>query len=112
MAFDPDAQIFDWYQWLTTQAGHSALVGLPGALILVPWFGPFLAPLIVAAAYLLIWEIAVQRVGAGWKDALEDTACVMAGASILCGATVGIGTAATCFVAWAAFLFVGVWRRA
>ena len=112
MAFDPDAQLFDWYGWLTVQAGHIALVGLPGALILSPWFGPFLAPLIVAAAYLLLWEIAVQRVGAGWKDALEDTACVMAGASILCGAAVGIGTAAACFVGWAAFLFIGVWRRA
>ena len=112
MAFDPDAQLFDWYGWLTTQAGHSVLVGVPAALALVPWFGPFLPPLIVALAYLILWEIAVQRVGAGWKDALEDTACVMAGASLICGALVGYGTAALAFAVWAVFLVAGVIRRA
>lgn len=111
MAFDPDAQLDDWYGWLCTQAGHSALVGLPGALILLPWFGLVLAPAIVAAVYLVLWEIVVQRVGAGWADALEDTACTAAGASILCGATVGYWTAAVCFAGWGVFLLVGAARR-
>lgn len=111
MAFDPDAQLGDWYGWLCTQAGHSALVGLPAAIILAPFFGPFLAPVIVAVAYLVLWEIAVQRVGAGWADALQDTACTAAGASILCGAMVGYWTAAACFAAWAVFLLIGVVRR-
>ena len=112
MPFDPDAQLDDWYGWLTTQAGHSVLVGLPAALVLLPWFGPYLAPIIIAAAYLILWEIAVQRIGAGWKDALEDTACVMAGGSILCGMSDGYVTALVCFAAWAFFLLVGVLRRA
>lgn len=111
MSFDPDAQLDDWYQWSVVQAGHSALVGVPAALVLLPWFSPFLAPLIVAAAYLVLWEIAVQRVGSGWKDALEDTACVMAGASMICGALVGFWSAVLCFGLWAAFLAVGVVRR-
>ena len=111
MAFDPDEQLNDWYGWLTTQAGHSALVGLPGALILVPWFGPYLPPVIIALAYLVIWEGAVQRFGAGIADALTDAACVMAGASILCGALIGYGTALACFAAWALLLTFGVWRR-
>jgi hypothetical protein len=112
MAFDPDAQLFDWYGWLCTQAGHSVLVGVPAALALLPWFGPFVAPLIVAVVYLVAWEIKHQRIRAGWKDALEDTACVMSGASILCGAFVSYGTSALAFLLWAVFLAAGVIRRA
>jgi hypothetical protein len=111
MAFDPDAQERDWYGWLTTQAGHAALVGMPAAWVLVPFFGPFLAPVIVAVAYLALWEILKQRAAAGWADALTDTACVMAGASTICGAAVGYWTAATCMTAWGALLAFGVWRR-
>lgn len=111
MAFDPDAQLGDWYQWLCTQAGHSMLVGVLAALILLPWVGVLLTPPIIAAVYLVAWEIAVQRIGAGWKDALEDSACVMAGGSILCGAFVGYWTAVLCFAVWAVFLLIGVVRR-
>lgn len=111
MAFDPDSQFEDWYGWLTTQAGHSVLVGVPGALALAPWWGLYAAPVLVALIYLLVWEIAVQRVGAGWIDAVEDTACVMSGASLICGAQLSHSTAAVCFALWSAFLTLGVFRR-
>lgn len=111
MAFEPDAQQSDWYGWLTTQAGHAALVGNAGALLLFPWVGPVLSPILVALAYLVIWEAWRQRFGAGIADALTDTACTMAGASIICGALVGYGTALACFTAWCALLLFGVLRR-
>ena len=111
MALQPDAQLDDWYGWLTTQTGH-AVLGQAGAFILLPFFGPFLAPVMVALVYLVAWEWAVQRFRAGIADGLTDTACTMAGASVICGMAVGYGTAAICFAAWAALLGFGVLRRA
>ena len=35
-----------------------------------------LAPWLVTVAYLVAWEMGVQRVGAGWPDALVDTLAV------------------------------------
>lgn len=111
MVFQPDEQLNDWYGWLTVQCGHS-VIGQAGAFILLPFFGAYLAPVMVGLVYLVAWEWAVQRFRAGIGDGLTDTACTMAGASVLCGMTVGYGTAAICFAAWAALLLFGVLRRA
>lgn len=108
--FDPDEQLDDWYGWLGTQCAHAAL-GQGAAFILLPWIGPVGAPLIVAAVYFFAWEWGKQRFRAGIGDALTDTACTMAGASVLCGMSVGYGTAAICFAAWSVLLLAGVLRR-
>lgn len=67
---------------------------------------------IVIACYGLGWEVAVQRVGAGWTDAAVDTVAVA------CGALAGVAAWARRGVALAASLVVlagvaaaGVWNR-
>lgn len=37
------------------------------------------APWLVSAAYLVAWEMGLQRLGAGWPDALVDTLAVSLG---------------------------------
>jgi len=37
------------------------------------------SPWVVTAAYLVAWEMGVQRLGAGWPDALVDTLAVCLG---------------------------------
>ena len=111
MIFPPEDQR-NWYAWLTVQAGHSVLVGVPMGLALMPFLGPYISPVAVFVVYLLAWEFSVQRLGAGLADALQDSACVMAGASIICGYAVGYWTAWGALAAWAVFLAIGVYRRA
>ena len=109
--FPPDDQRDDWYRWLTNQAGHSAIVGMPAALLCLPVFGPIWAPIMVALIYALAWEWLAQM-GTDWRDSLMDTANVMAGASILCGALAfGYWTALACVVAWGCLLALGVLQR-
>lgn len=112
MIFPPDSFPRDWYQWLTNQAGHSVLVGVPAGLALMPFLGPYIAPLAVFTIYLVFWEWGKQRFGAGLADAMEDSACVMAGASLICGYEVGYWTAWGAFAVWCLFLAWGVWKRA
>lgn len=112
MIFPPDDFRNNWYGFLTNQAGHSVLVGLPMGLALMPFVGPYIAPLVVFVVYLLVWEFSIQRIGAGLADALQDSACVMAGASIICGYAVGYWTAWGALAVWAVFLAWGVRRRA
>ena len=55
--------------WLDNRTGYNLDVGT-------------LAPWLVTAVYLVAWEMGLQRVGAGWPDALADTfAVAMGGAS-------------------------------
>ncbi|MCH9838798.1 hypothetical protein K0U83_24245 [bacterium] len=110
MSFEPDEQLDDWYKWLTTQCGH-ACVGIAGGLILWPLWG-IAAPGAVFFVYLIAWEGAYQRFGAGVGDALVDSACVAAGAAVICGAFVGYWTAVAVAAVWAVFIAWGVWRRA
>jgi hypothetical protein len=80
----------DAYSWVVVALAHIAvgavLVGaLAGVIALAgPWIESRgrLALVLVVAAYLLIWEIAVQRVGAGWPDALLDTSMIAAGGAL------------------------------
>lgn len=106
----PDDYRTDWYGYACNQAGHAAIVGIPAALLLVPFFGTVPTPIIIAAVYGILWEIIIQR-GRMWADSVEDTAHVMAGSSIICGVLTGYWTALICAAAWLALLALGIARR-
>ncbi len=110
MSLQPDEQLNDWYGWATVQCGHFC-IGAAGGLALWTLWG-IIAPLAVFMAYLLVWEGAVQRFGAGVGDALADSGCVAAGAAVICGAFVGYWTAVGAFAVWAVFMAWGIARRA
>lgn len=80
----------DPYTWAAVALAHLAL-----GLVLVAVVAAILSRLaagqgstgraalaLVSAGYLLTWEIGVQQVGAGWADALTDTAMVAAGGAL------------------------------
>ena len=118
-----DADDFDGdpYAAVTSQAGHAAMVGMPlCALVLwvfVPLLGPhgeifIAAPIIVAAAYFILWE-GVYQGFALFADSLMDTASVMAGASIFSVAAMAdLLTASICLFAWLVVMAIEWWRRA
>lgn len=109
--FDADSFPGDPYSYLTNQAGHAYLVGVPAALIVAPWWGLIAAPAAIAVAYAVFWEWLVQR-GRDWRDSFEDSVHVMAGASVICGSLSGdVMTAAACLGAQMVLLAVGVYRR-
>ena len=111
MIFEPDDFAGDWYGYATNQSGHAYLVGLPAALIVAPWWGLIAAPAVIAVAYAVFWEWLVQH-GRDWRDSLEDSVHVMAGASVICAALSGdVLTVAGCLAAQVALLGLGVWRR-
>ena len=111
MIFAPDDFDGDPYGFLTNQAGHAYLVGCPLALAAAPAFGLLAAPVVVGIGYALIWERVIQR-GRDWRDSLEDSVHVMAGASVICGALSGDWlTVWGCLAAQGALLGSGVWRR-
>lgn len=85
----PDAFQADAYGWVTNQLSH-ALVGLVLVALVSfllsrsEWIedkGLFALALVVAG-YFIGWEVAWQLVGAGWTDALEDTAFVALGGAV------------------------------
>jgi hypothetical protein len=111
MFLDPNSFRRDPYGYLTNQAGHAYLVGAPLSMTLSPWVWLLAVPVIVAVAYGLIWELGVQR-GRLWRDSLEDTVHVLAGASVMVAALTGdVLLVAECMGAQAGLLAVGVWRR-
>lgn len=111
MILDPNSFRRDPYRYLTNQAGHAYMVGAPLALVLSIWAPALAAPVLVALAYGLVWEIGVQR-GRLWRDSLEDTVHVLAGASVMTAALTGNALlVAECMGAQAGLLAVGVWRR-
>lgn len=75
----PEAQA-GAYEWAAVLLAHG-FIGL-ALVAVVAWATgrPMLAWFAVVAVYLLLWEVMVQRVGAGWDDALTDTFAVAAGA--------------------------------
>lgn len=107
----------DWYGYATNQAGHAAIIGGGLALLALTVLPALWVPPLVALAYGVIWEWAIQR-GRMWWDSLEDTAHVMAGAAPPAAAVYGAAdfwfmwaTLAACYGAWVAVLSVGVIRR-
>lgn len=120
---DPDDYDDDPYGHVTNQAGHAAIVGV-GLCLALLWVGwPVLwVPVVVAGVYAGGWEWGVQRYlwrrQFDWRDSIMDTACVMAGASILCGALYDVTdlrnpllTVTAAWTAWLALVFWGGLRR-
>jgi len=80
----------DAYTWAAVALAH-AMIGLVAVAIVAalitraaPWIEGRgrLALVIVGGLYMLVWEIGVQGVGAGWADALTDAAFVAAGGAV------------------------------
>lgn len=106
-----DAQPGDWYGWLTNQAAHMALVGIPVTLALVAVGVPlWLAPIIAAAVYAVVWEWLIQR-SKDVADSLTDTAMTMAGAMFVAAILHDFWTAVLTFALYAALSVAGVARR-
>ena len=59
MTLAPSSYPRDAYGFMTNQAGHAYLVGVPAALAL-SGFG-MAAPFIVGAAYAALWDLGYQR---------------------------------------------------
>ena len=112
--FDPDDFAGNPYGHITNQAGHAAMVGIPAGAALVAMGWPLVqAPIVVAAVYLVLWEWMLQRNPGkwDWRDSLMDTACVMAGASMVSGFMTNLATGAVCWAVWAAVVLWGGLRR-
>lgn len=112
----PDDFDTDPYGHVTNQAGHAALIGMPlGVAFLALGLPLWAAPLAVALSYGLIWEWDFQRLVWGrsfdWRDSLMDTACVMAGASMVSGFLYNLLSGAICLFAWAVVVIWGGIRR-
>lgn len=115
MMLPPDNFDTDPYGYLTNQAGHAALVGMPAGVLLMLAVPVWLAPILVALIYAVAWEWGWQRWRYpdrfDWRDSVMDTACVMAGASILAGFVSGFWEGAACLGAYLALVFVEGLRR-
>jgi hypothetical protein len=68
----------DAYTWAAVALAHLALGLALIAVAAAAGLRRAWALAAVVAGYLLAWEIGVQRLGAGWADALTDTAMVAA----------------------------------
>ncbi|ABN75741.1 hypothetical protein [Cereibacter sphaeroides] len=109
---EPDAQPGQPYAWLTNQAGHFAMVGLPlGIFALGLGLPPVVAPLVVVGLYLAIWEGFFQP-GSDWGDSLSDGLHVGVGAAFASAALcAGYAASVAVLAAWVPLLATGVWRR-
>jgi hypothetical protein len=111
----------DAYTWAAVALAHMMIglvcVAIVAALITraAPWIEGRgrLALAIVACLYLMVWEIGVQAVGAGWADALTDAAFVAAGGAVgLLAWQRRAAALGLVLVAGAAALWDGINRRA
>ena len=79
----------DAYLWAAVALAHLS-IGVALAALVAWVLGRFspqaprgvLAFGLVVIGYLTIWEIGLQRLGAGWPDALLDAAMVAVGAAV------------------------------
>ena len=117
LMLDPDDFAGNPYGHVTNQAGHAQFVGMPLAMLGLLSLPPVAVPVLVALVYFTIWEAIIQR-GRMWADSLMDTACTMAGASIICAAFYFIAdfwpawiTVTLCWLAYAAVVLWGGLRR-
>ena len=114
MTLAPSSYPRDAYGFMTNQAGHAYLVGVPAALAL-SGFG-MAAPFIVGAAYAALWDLGYQRLRwpqfFDWRDSLEDSIHVLVGAAVISAALAGdLWTVTRCLAAQWGLLAIGVWRR-
>lgn len=107
MLFPPRSEQ-DPATWAAVAAGH-AFVGVIGAALCLWWGWPvWIGPV----AYMIVWEVIHQRLGAGWADAITDAAFVALGACCawalwgqdMVTATLSAGAAVVS-------IGLGVWRR-
>jgi len=86
---EPDDFPRDWYGWVTNQAGHSYIVGIPPGIALQKFGLPLLlVPIACYVGYCLIWERLIQR-NTNLRDSLEDTLHVSMGATVMASALAG-----------------------
>lgn len=107
MIFSPENHT-DPAQWAAVFAGHVA-VGVALAALAV-WIGlpVWAAPL----AYLLFWELLIQRLGAGLVDALVDAGAVAIGSGTIWAAWINDAPALAGFIlAGMVGVAIGIWRR-
>lgn len=110
------------YEWASVFLAHFALgLGLSaGVAALLDWFDHRsgtnldvgdLAPFLVTVVYLVAWEMGVQRLGAGWPDALIDTTAIASGgyAGLFLWRRAGLGLSLALIIAvWTLWQGVGV----
>ena len=95
-------------QWAAVFAGHVAVGSALAAGVVWADLPVWAAPLF----YLAVWEGAIQRFGAGWKDALVDTWAVALGAGMIWAAweRVASGVGA-CIILAGLSVWAGIRRR-
>lgn len=106
----PDDYRRDWYGHATNQSAHAYAAGFPIGMCL-GFTDPLLAAAAVFLAYMLLWEVAIQRRGAR-SDQLQDSTHVALGA--LCGSAAMSGQSVLLIVGWivwALLICVGVVHR-
>ncbi len=106
--FLPPEDQRDWYAWASNQLAHVSIGAVSAALAVVIGWPAWAVPV----AYLIVWEIACQRLGAGWRDAFNDTLFIACGACALWAAwhqaaLLMFGAVIVAAVA----LGRGIWRR-
>ena len=118
--FDADDFATDQLGHIGNQAAHGQIVGVCIALLCLILMPPWAAPIVVALVYGIVWEVLIQPQPKGWADSIMDTACVMGGASVLCGAFHFIPgevfwqawrTVAVAFLAYGGLVLLGGLRR-
>ena len=118
--FDADDFATDPLGHIGNQAAHGQIVGVCIALLCLTLMPPWAAPIVVALVYGIVWEVLIQPQPKGWADSIMDTACVMGGASVLCGAFHFIPgeafwqawrTVAVAFLAYGGLVLLGGLRR-
>jgi len=85
---DPTFHV-DPYVWGAVLLAHAFLGGVAWIALAHVTGRAIVSVQIVAAVYFLLWEVAVQRVGAGLTDALVDTLAVTVGAGLAWSLSVG-----------------------
>ena len=102
---DADNFYGNWYGYVTNQAGHGYIVGLPaGYLAALAGMTLTGGLLLIGTVYLILWEWLTQR-GDNLADSLEDTAHVVLGAALVMTLS-PVPYSIQCLM-----LVVGVWMR-
>lgn len=101
----------DAYTWAAVLTAHAA-IGMVLTVELHGFMPLWWAATVAWVGYLLAWEVAVQRLGAGVLDALVDVAGVTAGVAYAIGTFfTWPGYRWAALVLFAVALAGGVWRR-
>lgn len=69
----------NWYGYLTNQAGHAAVIGVPLGTLSLNFMHPVAALISVFFIYFVVWEMLIQQSELLW-DSIVDACHVVAGA--------------------------------